>query len=140
MEVLDLFDNLESLPKNVREIVEFHGDIIGNNATYENCENFLNELIPLGYTFDYYLDATPYNLRQITYTVQDVTRMLLSVLTFTNANANKLHGTKTIKGETYGEQVEHILKMYASTKANTIESGLDDSNWSLLRLTPKLSE
>jgi hypothetical protein len=42
-----------------------------------------------------------------------------------------VHGTKTIKGETYGEQVTHIIDMYNESKANTIEGGLDDGNWSI---------
>lgn len=141
MEELDLFEYLDALPQNIRKIVESYGaKFAADGDSYILCQTFLNELIPLGYTFEYGLDAVPYNLRQLTYTHQDVTRMLLSVLTFVNTNANKMHGTKTIKGETYGEQVNHIINMYSESKANTLDGGLDDGNWSILRLTPKLSE
>lgn len=141
MEDLDLFENQDNLPQDVREIIKRYANQFASDGdSYELCRKFEAELKPYGYRFDWGLDAVPFNLQQITYTHQDVTRMLLSVLTFANANANKLHGTKTIKGETYGEQVRHIIDMYNESKANTIEGGLDDGNWSILRLTPKLSE
>lgn len=141
MEVLDLFENQDNLPQDVREIIKRYANQFASDGdSYELCRKFEAELKPYGYCFEWGLDAVPQYLRQITYTHQDVTRMLLSVLTFANANANKLHGTKTIKGKTYGEQVRHIIDMYNESKDNTIDGGLDDGNWSLLRLTPKLSE
>ena len=33
--------------------------------TYEECERVLNKLEQIGYTFDYYLDAEPFNLRKL---------------------------------------------------------------------------
>ncbi len=58
----DLFDHFETLPQAVQDIL--------NNAAGADTYTALNELLaqlePHGYIFDYYLDATPYNLRLIT--------------------------------------------------------------------------
>ncbi len=61
----DLFKNVESLPQNVQNVIEKYDE--DWEYTYENCANMQDELEQLGYTFDYYLDATPYNLRKMKY-------------------------------------------------------------------------
>jgi len=58
---IDLFQAPESLPKNVQKILLEFGDFV----TYKKCENLLKVLEPLGYTFEYGLDAVPYDLRVI---------------------------------------------------------------------------
>jgi hypothetical protein len=56
----DLFDDWEKLPLNVQKIINSQ-----TAETYKECDKLLKKLKPLGYTFDYYLDAIPYNLRKI---------------------------------------------------------------------------
>ena len=57
----DLFEVWETLPQEVQDILEkYNGE-----ETYENCEKMLQELKPLGYTFEYGLDAVPFNLTNI---------------------------------------------------------------------------
>jgi len=58
---IDLFEQYETLPQSVQDVLLKYSEI----DTYEDCEKLLTELKPLGYTFDYYLDATPFNLRKI---------------------------------------------------------------------------
>lgn len=60
VEPVDLFHVPDLLPKEVRAITHNF-----NEATYNECNRILLLLKPLGYTFDYYLDAIPYNLRKI---------------------------------------------------------------------------
>jgi hypothetical protein len=60
---LDLFDNYELLPQEVQDVLMKEEYI--DEETYENCEKLLAELKPLGYKFDYYLDASPYHLRRV---------------------------------------------------------------------------
>ncbi len=57
---IDLFEDYEKLPIEVKVILESFED-----ETYDECARLLSELELLGYTFDYYLDAVPYNLRKI---------------------------------------------------------------------------
>jgi len=58
----DLFENIESLPTEVQEVLNRYS---GEDETYENAEALLSELQPLGYTFEYGLDAVPYGLKKV---------------------------------------------------------------------------
>lgn len=58
---IDLFDHYELLPEAVQKVLKDAGEI----DTYEQCNELLSVLEPLGYTFEYYLDAVPYDLRKI---------------------------------------------------------------------------
>lgn len=58
----DLFDYHEELPSIV-QITLFKYSF--SDESYQTCERLLAELNPLGYTFDYGLDAIPFNLRKI---------------------------------------------------------------------------
>lgn len=58
---IDLFEHPDSLPLEVQKALDKHADA----NSYEACTDMLNELAPLGYTFDFYLDAQPYNLQKI---------------------------------------------------------------------------
>ena len=56
----DLFETTELLPKEVIDILETFED-----NTYDECRRVQDELETIGYTYDYYLDAQPYNLRKL---------------------------------------------------------------------------
>lgn len=58
---IDLFEQYETLPSEVQKIIMKYSEV----GTYQGCEEFLKELKPYGYTFDYYLSAEPFNLRKI---------------------------------------------------------------------------
>lgn len=58
----DLFGHTESLPKRVQKVLSKYED---SDLSYKKCEKFLKEIECVGYTFDYYLDAQPFNLRRI---------------------------------------------------------------------------
>ncbi len=60
-ETVDLFEQYETLPQEVQDILLDFGD----EQSYEGCEKLLAELKPHGYTFEYYLDASPFNLTKI---------------------------------------------------------------------------
>jgi len=57
---IDLFEQYETLPQPVQDILTESFD-----ANYEECEKMLKKIEPLGYTFEYGLDASPYNLQLI---------------------------------------------------------------------------
>jgi len=59
----DLFETPELMPNEVQAILESFDEDSGN--TYLELDRLLIELEPLGYIFDYYLDAEPYGLRPI---------------------------------------------------------------------------
>lgn len=61
-ELIDLFEFPEQLPKEVQDILNRHSD---DEFDYESCQALEDELKPLGYIFDWGLDAQPHNLRMV---------------------------------------------------------------------------
>jgi hypothetical protein len=59
----DLFETPELIPVMVQAILETFNEDTKN--TYRELARIVSELEPLGYTFDFYLDAEPFNLRKI---------------------------------------------------------------------------
>lgn len=57
----DLFEETEFLPIEVQIILNKYSM---RDNTYENCESMLKEMKELGYTFEYGLDAIPFNLKK----------------------------------------------------------------------------
>ncbi len=65
----DLFQHRDKLPAEVIEVLDrFSND----DETYATCAALLAELEPLGYTFDYYLDAIPFDLKRIRTTAAEI--------------------------------------------------------------------
>lgn len=65
----DYFEHLEEVPENVRRILdEYQKDFEENNETeeYQFCRRLLAAVQALGWTFEYYLDAEPFDLRPMT--------------------------------------------------------------------------
>lgn len=62
-EETDLFEHTENLPSEVLQVIDKYANLI--DLSYTECEEFLNELEPLGYSFEYGLDAEPCNLTKI---------------------------------------------------------------------------
>ena len=60
--MIDLFETPEVLPKKLQTVLINAGEI----STYNQCATLLRKVRRLGYTFDYYLDGVPYNLRKLT--------------------------------------------------------------------------
>lgn len=57
----DLFETPELLPQRLQIVLSQCSD----DMTYAQCEALLRRVERMGYTFDYGLDAQPYNLRPI---------------------------------------------------------------------------
>ncbi len=57
---MDLFEKYETLPQKVQDVL-----LTFEDETYDECRRLLDELKPLGYTFEYYLDACPFNLQKL---------------------------------------------------------------------------
>lgn len=60
----DLFQKPELIPDDVKAVLSNWEEKWDEGDGYANCRNMQSELEELGYTFDYYLDAEPYNLRK----------------------------------------------------------------------------
>lgn len=62
----DLFQNYDLMPQNLKEICDKWFKVQLNGFDYIDCKLFLAEVEKIGYTFEYGLDAEPFNLRKIT--------------------------------------------------------------------------
>ena len=71
--MVDLFEQYETLHQAVNDAIERFGEA----EDYIQCEAFLAELKPLGYTFEYGLDAQPFGLRKVSITNSRVARRFL---------------------------------------------------------------
>jgi len=58
----DLFEETEFLPIEIQKLLN---DFSMSDNSYQDCENLLTECLKLGYTFEYGLDAVPFNLKAI---------------------------------------------------------------------------
>ena len=58
----ELFFDIESLPIEVQNVLSKFSE---KNNTYANCKKLEVRLFKYGYTFDFGLDAIPFNLRKI---------------------------------------------------------------------------
>ena len=57
---MDLFNDIDSLPVEVQSLIERMGT---EDEDYRIVEDYRNRLNVLGYTFEYGLDAIPYDLK-----------------------------------------------------------------------------
>ena len=60
---MDLFEIYETLPMEVQEVINNFSE---KDNDYDNCAQLVEELEAVGYTCDYGLDASPYDLKQLT--------------------------------------------------------------------------
>ena len=56
----DLFETPELLPIEVQNVLN---EFAHKEQTYENCQQLIAALEPLGYSCDYDLSGTPFNLQ-----------------------------------------------------------------------------
>ncbi len=59
----DLFDQYETLPKNLQDILNKYQAY--EDLNYITIDQMLKEVNAVGYTFEYYLDCIPYNLQKL---------------------------------------------------------------------------
>ena len=59
----DLFEHYEEQPENLKVICDkWQEKEASDGLFYKDCKVFLKEVEAIGYTFEYGLDAGPYNL------------------------------------------------------------------------------
>jgi len=62
----DLFEHPNELPENVKAILRRYNDLeTENGIQYTDLMQMGKEMAANGYSFDFYLDCVPYNLKKI---------------------------------------------------------------------------
>jgi hypothetical protein len=59
---LDLFENYNDLPVTMLILLD---EFEEKDNSYSNCEKLLKKCLKIGYSFEYGLDAIPFNLKKI---------------------------------------------------------------------------
>ena len=63
---MDLFENIEELPLCMQVVCRgYEKKQLEKGLDYPDCKEFLERVERLGYTFEYGLDAEPFNLQKI---------------------------------------------------------------------------
>ena len=87
---IDLFEDYESQPKELSEIVEMYEERYADgDMDYESTKEFLDKVNAIGYTFDAGLDNEPYNLRPMMAKGGKVNLSELSDATYRMAETDK---------------------------------------------------
>ena len=58
----NLFEFYDEQPKALEDVCAPWLELFEDGLSYEQCAQWLKEVNSVGYTFNYYLDAQPYNL------------------------------------------------------------------------------
>jgi hypothetical protein len=66
----DLFETPELIPNEIQAVLETFDEDAPNG--YHELARILDIIEPMGYTFDYYLDAEPYGLRPVDITLNQL--------------------------------------------------------------------
>jgi len=61
---IDLFEDYKDIPKKLQKVLNKYDSYL-SGGDYRQLEIVLGEVEKVGYTFEYYLDAVPYDLRPI---------------------------------------------------------------------------
>lgn len=61
-DVMDLFEHYETLPDNVKSIINSYEN---EENDYNTCQRLIDDLEEVGYTCEFGLDAEPFNLQKI---------------------------------------------------------------------------
>jgi hypothetical protein len=60
----DLFQHYDQWPQELADVLNKYFEE-SEELNYQQLADMLKECEAIGYTFDYYLDATPFNLKKI---------------------------------------------------------------------------
>jgi hypothetical protein len=59
---LDLFENYKDIPAKLLILLD---EFEEKDNSYSNCKKLLKKCLKIGYSFEYGLDAIPYNLQKL---------------------------------------------------------------------------
>lgn len=67
MERIDLFEHIDLLPEDAKAVIDKQIEESVDDFSYDFLSDNLEELKAVGFRFDYYLDAVPFNLCAISF-------------------------------------------------------------------------
>jgi len=77
---VDLFEVQETLPINLQAILDYYSSEYGEDINYEQLTQMQAECKAIGFSFEWGLDAIPYNLRKIPTRIKKDTEAIKTIL------------------------------------------------------------
>ncbi|MCT4135656.1 JAB domain-containing protein [Elizabethkingia anophelis] len=115
----EIVDGFEQIPQELEKVMEKWQEKIDNGLDYEDCANFQKDCEDLGYTFNYGLDAVPFDLRPIDIKEQNINNQNSKIMTTQNKDFDQVKYLK--------DQLKYLQFGESEKLHKDLESGINSS-------------
>ncbi|OPC03241.1 hypothetical protein BAS10_18025 [Elizabethkingia meningoseptica] len=112
-------DGFEHIPQELEKVMEKWQEKIENGLDYNDCANFQNDCKALGYTFDYGLDAVPFDLRKIDLNEHNINNQNSKIMTTQNKDFDQVKYLK--------DQLKYLQFGEGEKLHKDLEAGINSS-------------
>ena len=114
-----IVDGFEHIPQELEEVMEKWQEKIENGLDYKDCANFQKDCEALGYTFNYGLDAVPFDLRPIAIKEQSINNQNSKIMTTQNKDFDQVKYLK--------DQLKYLQFGEGEKLHKDLEAGINSS-------------
>nr|DAC76074.1 TPA_exp: RadC domain-containing protein [Elizabethkingia anophelis]DAC76137.1 TPA_exp: RadC domain-containing protein [Elizabethkingia anophelis] len=115
----EIVDGFEHIPQELEKVMEKWQEKIENGLDYNDCANFQNDCKALGYTFDYGLDAVPFDLRKIDLNEHNINNQNSKIMTTQNKDFDQVKYLK--------DQLKYLQFGEGEKLHKDLEAGINSS-------------
>ncbi|AJW63032.1 hypothetical protein VO54_01555 [Elizabethkingia miricola] len=115
----EIVDGFEHIPQELEEVMEKWQEKIENGLDYKDCANFQKDCEALGYTFNYGLDAVPFDLRKIDLKEQNINNQNSKIMTTQNKDFDQVKYLK--------DQLKYLQFGEGEKLHKDLEAGINSS-------------
>ncbi|MDV3774521.1 hypothetical protein CMU14_15715 [Elizabethkingia anophelis] len=112
-------DGFEHIPQELEKVMEKWQEKFENGLDYNDCANFQNDCKALGYTFDYGLDAVPFDLRKIDLNEHNINNQNSKIMTTQNKDFDQVKYLK--------DQLKYLQFGEGEKLHKDLEAGINSS-------------
>lgn len=115
----EIADGFEQIPQKLEEVMEKWQEKIDNGLDYNDCADFQKDCEALGYTFNYGLDAVPFDLRPIDIKEQNINNQNSKIMTTQNKDFDQVKYLK--------DQLKYLQFGESEKLHKDLEAGINSS-------------
>ncbi|MHC6199168.1 JAB domain-containing protein [Elizabethkingia miricola] len=115
----EIVDGFEHIPQELKKVMEKWQEKIENGLDYKDCANFQKDCKALGYTFDYGLDAVPFDLRKIDLNEHNINNQNSKIMTTQNKDFDQVKYLK--------DQLKYLQFGEGEKLHKDLEAGINSS-------------
>ncbi|MCT4237875.1 JAB domain-containing protein [Elizabethkingia anophelis] len=115
----EIVDGFEHIPQELEKVMEKWQEKIENGLDYKDCANFQKDCEALGYTFNYGLDAVPFDLRPIDIKEQNINNQNSKIMTTQNKDFDQVKYLK--------DQLKYLQFGEGEKLHKDLEAGINSS-------------